>query len=182
LSAKVKEIAMLSVKDTERAFENGKAAGRKEIFDALLVEMAGMKYPTPENGFDRVGDVIWHIEMGAKDQNTLQFLQTMLPGLWTQDLYSKEFQARSSPYKDFQHALLHEGKAINHLNEMVEEADHLDDPLPCFPKEAVEKYVADLVICALRLAIKNPSGEIDLKEAVIRRIERKMGVRLARKR
>jgi hypothetical protein len=111
----------------------------------------------------------------------LKYLQTVLPGLWTQELYSQEFQERSSIYKDFQHALLHVGKALNRLNEMVEEADH-DGVYRSFPSDDVEKYLADIVISTLRLAIKNPGtgGEIDLEKAVIRRIEQKMGVKLER--
>lgn len=111
----------------------------------------------------------------------LKYLQAELPKLWTDELYSEEFRARPSRYKDFQHALLHVGKALNRLSEMVEEADH--DGVPrSFPSDDVEKYLADIVISTLRLAIKNPGsgGEIDLEEAVIKRIERKMGVKFDR--
>lgn len=111
----------------------------------------------------------------------LKFLQEELPKMWTDDLYSNQFRQSPSKYKDFQHAYLHVMKAAGHLMEMIEEADHSasDDPTIHFPKEDVEKYAADLVICALRLAIKNPSGAIDLERAVFARIEQKMGVRLA---
>lgn len=107
----------------------------------------------------------------------LKFLQAELPGLWTDEQYSLEFRQDPCPYKDFQHALLHVGKAMNRLNEMVEAADH---GAVSFPPADVEKYVADLVICALRLAIKNPTGEFDLERAVFGRIETKMGAKLAR--
>ena len=41
-----------------------------------------------------------------------------------------------------------------------------------------EKYVADLVICALRIANTFPGGVIDLQKAVQDRIEGKNGVKL----
>jgi len=170
---------MLSVNDTERAFENGKVAGRKELFDELLIEMAGMKYPTPEKGFDRVSDVAWHIEMGAKERgNLLRILQKELPKLWTDELYSEQFKNSPSKYKDFDHALKHVLKAAVMLQNMVEEADHHGSS-EAFQKESVEKYVADLVICAVRLALSDPNGSFNLNEAVLERIHRKMGTRLA---
>jgi len=105
----------------------------------------------------------------------LKILQEELPKLWTGELYSQEFKASPSCYKDFQHALLHIMKAAGKLLEMVEEADHAG-PESMF--EGSSKYIADLVICAARLAIKNPAGAIDLQEAVLNRIYRKMGKKL----
>jgi hypothetical protein len=107
----------------------------------------------------------------------LKLLQAELPKLWTDELYSEQFKASPSKYKDFQHALLHVRKAEGRLSEMVEEADH--DGVPrSFPIDDVEKYIADLVICTVRLALTYPGGAIDLEKAVLGRIERKMGVRL----
>lgn len=108
----------------------------------------------------------------------IRFLQEQLPQLWTNEAYSKEFNAIPSQHKDFQHALLHIMKTTGKLASMVEEVDHMRCTL-YFPKELAEKYLADLVICALRMAIKNPTGEIDLEKAVFDRIEEKMGVKLA---
>jgi len=106
----------------------------------------------------------------------LKVLQGELPKLWTDELYSKEFKESPSRYKDFQHALLHVMKVTGRLIEMVEEADHGYQP---FKVSDVEKYLADLVICTVQLALKSPGGPIDLEKAVLDRIERKMGVRLA---
>jgi hypothetical protein len=111
----------------------------------------------------------------------LKFLEKELPKLWTDELYSKEFRESNSPYKDFQHGYLHVMKAAGHLLEMIEEADHCrltEDVVSYFPKDDVSNYVADLIICAVRLALKNPSGVVDLEKAVIDRIYNKMGVRL----
>jgi hypothetical protein len=40
------------------------------------------------------------------------------------------------------------------------------------------KYVADLVVCALRAANTFPGGVLDLQKAVVDRIETKNGVKL----
>jgi hypothetical protein len=107
----------------------------------------------------------------------LRFLQEELPKLWTDELYSEQFRKSPSSYKDFQHALNHIVKATGRLIEMVELADHghASDTFPCAD---LKKYLADLVICALRAAVKAPEGAIDLEAAVFDRIEQKMGVRL----
>lgn len=107
----------------------------------------------------------------------LKLLQQELPKLWTDELYSAEFRGRVSLYKDFDHALKHLRKAAQALENMTEEADHSGEMTP-FRREDLEKYLADLVICTVRLALKSPRGAIDLERAVLYRIERKMGVRL----
>lgn len=105
----------------------------------------------------------------------LKILQEQLPKLWTNELYSKEFNDSPSTYKDFDHAIKHVMKAAVELQNMVEESDH-HGPNGMF--EGAAKYIADLVICATRLAIKNPGGAIDLEKAVLDRIHRKMGAKL----
>ena len=103
---------------------------------------------------------------------TIKEIQDLLP--WGK-FYSEEFRALPLPYKDFQHALMHVFKAAGKLAGIVDDADHGD---AFFPKEDVEKYLADVVICAIRAANVNPSGSFDLGEAVIRRIEGKNGIKL----
>lgn len=90
--------------------------------------------------------------------------------------YSERFRALDLPYKDFQHALAHVAKATGKLFAMIDDADHGVEP--AFPKADVEKYLADLVICAIRAANVNPSGSFDLGAAVVRRIEDKNEVKL----
>lgn len=101
-------------------------------------------------------------------------IQSKLP--WSNS-YSELFQANPCIHKDFQHALVHVAKASGKLWTMVEAADHSISG-PHFPKAEVEKYLADLVICAMRMANTNPSGLVDLQRAVIDRLESKNGVRL----
>lgn len=90
--------------------------------------------------------------------------------------YSEKFKALDLPYKDFQHALMHTMKALGKLSAIIDDADHGDEPY--FPKADVEKYLADVVICAIRAATVSPSGYIDIGEAVVRRIESKNGITL----
>lgn len=109
----------------------------------------------------------------------LKLLETELPKIWTQDQYSKAFNENYSSYRDFQHAALHVGKALQKLQNMVEEADHAESgSINCFKKEEVEKYLADIVISVVRMALKNPSGPVDLEKAIAFRVLDKMGVRL----
>lgn len=103
----------------------------------------------------------------------IETIQAKLP--WGR-FYSEQFKAMDLPYKDFQHALAHIAKATGKLFAMIDDADHGE---LSFQKEDVEKYLADLVICAIRAANTNPSGSFDLGAAVVRRIEAKNGVKLS---
>jgi hypothetical protein len=98
---------------------------------------------------------------------------------WDMKSYSAEYLASNLQHRDFQHALLHLDKAIGKLSAMVEEADHrhVQDFEP-FPVGDVEKYLADVVICALRMAETNPSGHVDLERSVLARIQTKEGLTL----
>jgi hypothetical protein len=112
----------------------------------------------------------------------IRFLQEELPKLWTDEFYSKEFLASNPEYRDFEHAILHLTKTLGKLATFVEEADHRgagQHSGDFFPKNYVEKYLADIVIVAIRMAIKNPTGAIDLERAIFDRIEKKMGVKLS---
>ncbi len=112
----------------------------------------------------------------------LKILQEELPKLWTDELYSKQFKSSPSPYKDFDHALKHVLKAAGKLLEMTEEADHRGVPSPFEDTvsgfEGSKKYLADLVISTVRMALTCPDGPIDLEQAVLDRIERKMGKKI----
>jgi hypothetical protein len=105
----------------------------------------------------------------------VQRLQDGLKKLWTDELYSEQFRVSPSKYKHFDHALKHVLKASVKLLEMTEEADHGGS---FFEIPAVEKYVADLLICAVRLANVAPNGALNLEKIVFDRIERKMGARI----
>jgi hypothetical protein len=104
---------------------------------------------------------------------TLTEIQKQLP--WGKP-YSEKFNALDLPYKDFQHAIQHTMKALGKLSAIIEDADHGQGLF--FPKEEVEKYLADVVICAIRAASVTPVIPINIEEAVIRRIEAKNGITL----
>mgnify|MGYP000536589358 CR=1 FL=1 len=105
---------------------------------------------------------------------TLRELQTQLP--WTVH-YHRDFRASPMSHKDFGHALLHVQKAAGKLAAVVNDAEHGGSD---FPPESVDRYVADLVVCALRLANTCPGRTIDLQRAVEDRIEAKNAAELAR--
>ena len=102
---------------------------------------------------------------------SLREMQTTLP--WT-IRYSRDFRANPQTHKDFAHALVHVIKATGKLSALVDDMDHdreiADDPTL---RDRYAKYVADLVVCALRIANEFPGGHIDLQNAVVDRIESK---------
>ncbi len=106
----------------------------------------------------------------------LRELQTNLP--WT-IRYSTDFRSSPITHKDFAHALHHVSKAAGHLHALADDMDHDRDIADTVSlRENYSKYVADLVVCALRIANTFPGGVIDLQEAVINRIETKNGTSL----
>lgn len=109
---------------------------------------------------------------------TLRELQTSLP--WTVR-YSQDYRFNPQSHKDFAHALHHISKAAGKLHGLADDMDHnreiADDP------ELIErygKYLADLVVCALRAANTFPGGMVDLQSAVQKRICEKNKVTVAR--
>ena len=102
---------------------------------------------------------------------TLRELQTNQP--WT-IRYSRDFRADPRTHKDFAHALLHVGKALGKLQGLADDMDHdrevADDPQL---REKYGKYLADLVVCALRASNTFPGGVFDLQTAVEERIKEK---------
>lgn len=105
---------------------------------------------------------------------TLSEIQKDLEKTWTLESYSEEFKAGRLPYRDFDHTLKHVIKATGKLVSMVEEADHNHES--SFKTEKVSNYLADLVICAIRMASKYPYAEIDIESAVMARIREKADV------
>lgn len=81
-------------------------------------------------------------------------------------------------HKDFGHALTHVHKAGGKLAAMVDDMDHSVDAAEALDAEAVGNMLADLVICALRMANTAPGGNIDLQRAVVRRLALKNGIEL----
>lgn len=102
---------------------------------------------------------------------TLRQLQTNLP--WTGH-YHRDFRSSAMTHKDFGHASLHVSKANGKLASIINDAEHGGVAWETAAvREEVEKYLADLVICALRMANTCPEGVIDLQAAVEHRITAK---------
>ncbi len=115
-------------------------------------------------------DKISKLQKGAN----LEMLQAELP--WGANDYNKTFRNSPVLHKDFQHALIHILKALGKLSSFVEAADHADSAN--FPYDEISKYLADVLICTVRMANTKPGARVDLSKAVLDRIEEKMGVRL----
>lgn len=102
---------------------------------------------------------------------TIRELQTSLP--WT-IRYSRDYRASPTTHKDFTHALLHVVKATGKLMALADDMDHdrevADDPTL---RGRHAKYLADLVVCALRASNVFPGGVVDLQRAVEERISQK---------
>jgi hypothetical protein len=96
----------------------------------------------------------------------------MLP--WTIH-YHRDFRESPVAHKDFGHALVHVFKAAGKLASLVNDAEHGGCS---FTAEETDRYIADLVVCALRLANTVPGRTVDLEEAVIDRIITKNGLRI----
>lgn len=99
----------------------------------------------------------------------LKDIQVQLP--WTVR-YSQDFRMNPQSHKDFTHAILHAQKALGKLAALADDMDH-DKNLADNISPEFGKYIADLVVCALRMANEFPSQKIDLQYEVIKRIETK---------
>lgn len=84
----------------------------------------------------------------------------------------------------FDHVLGHVSKATGKIHGLVGDADHIEearggarDTAFRMAEEANGKsaaaYIADLIICAAKLAALCPSGELDLEQAVADRMAEK---------
>jgi hypothetical protein len=132
-------------------------------------------------GFNNERLPLFLVAMMTDPQTTeisLRQLQTNLP--WTIK-YSQDFRMNPQSHKDFAHALHHVSKAAGHLHAFADDMDH-DRAIAAAAQANTHglygKYIADLVVCALRLANTFPGGPLDLQRAVRERIEDKNGVKL----
>jgi hypothetical protein len=90
---------------------------------------------------------------------------------------------------EFEHALTHAMKALGGLAGVVDDADHARANDAGFgpeeiaaasryyppPSPAVKKRIADLVICATKMAQRYPGGAFDLEAEVVDRVREKNG-------
>jgi hypothetical protein len=81
--------------------------------------------------------------------------------------YSRDYRANPQTHKDFAHALTHVVKAAGKLAAVIDDYDHRRETV-LDPK--AKDYLADLVICAMRMANTAPGGMIDLFAAVQARV------------
>jgi hypothetical protein len=102
---------------------------------------------------------------------TLKELQALSKETWTLATYNGDFLASPLPHRDFGHALMHVTKAAGKLAALVDQGEH--DGGCAFSPEETDRFVADLVVCALRLANTCPGREIDLEAAVLARMGRR---------
>ena len=98
---------------------------------------------------------------------TLGELQAAVSNVWTDATYTVEFRNRISSHKHFEHALLHVMKAAGKLAGLIEIDDHL---CGSYVVKDLEKYLADLVICAARMASMAPNVKVDLEVALRERL------------
>lgn len=80
-------------------------------------------------------------------------IQDLLPNYWTRASYPAHFNRLPLPHRHFNHTLAHAMKALGGLAALSDSMDHFRED-----KEALEyhtnasKWLADLVICAARMA------------------------------
>lgn len=126
----------------------------------------------PEKQIERCGHNPQCPDEKEKKMLTMSDLQEAVAKGWTGELYSDEFKARQSIYKDFDHALKHVRKAAAALESMTEKSDH---GAVWDGRDQIQKYIADIIISAARLANVCPiGGFIDLDMAVITRLREKI--------
>lgn len=88
---------------------------------------------------------------------------------WGAHTYSDAFNADPRPHRDAAHAVLHIAKATGKLCGAIDNLDHAEELDP----RTVPKALADVVICALRVANTWPVGKIDVADAIDARLAEK---------
>ena len=114
-----------------------------------------------------------HVMIGVK------LVQEKLPAYWTDQSYPDSFNQQPLPHRHYSHALTHAMKALGGLAALSDALDHermvnrgYVDPEAEQYMASAGKWLADLVICAARMAeqlgaIGHP---VDLDENVQHRI------------
>lgn len=111
--------------------------------------------------------------MNDRADRTIRELQAELAVTWSIDKMDTRYLANTQPHRDFTHAMLHVGKAAGKLMALCDELDHHGvAALPSSPAHW-GKYIADLVVCAMRAANVLPGGAIDLQSVVQGRMHEK---------
>lgn len=109
---------------------------------------------------------------------TLLAMQVEVENRWGFSAYGDAFMARADPQRDADHAMKHIAKALGKLSGASDDFDHTNrdrynkkDMIES--NEAAEAAVADLLICAARVASTWPGGPMDLDAIVARRLAKK---------
>lgn len=106
---------------------------------------------------------------------TLREIQT--GAMWGAHTYSREFNADPRPHHDAAHAVLHITKATGKVAGLLDDLDHAQDFVAAITgtchRDDVARYLADVVICALRAANTWPGGAIDMTNAIEARLRGK---------
>jgi hypothetical protein len=106
----------------------------------------------------------------------LHVLQAEIARRWGSSAYGPAYLARTDPQRDAHHAVLHVTKALGKIAGLLDELDHdTDGTTAAFvAKHGLPgPYLADLVICAARIAERWPGGAINLGKAVAERLASK---------
>lgn len=106
----------------------------------------------------------------------LSELQDQIEQRWGSSEYSPQYNARPDAQRDAHHAALHITKALGKIAGELDDLDH-EQPSDVAPAvldvSAIENAIADIVICATRVASRWPGSKIDIGEVVRRRLEAK---------
>lgn len=103
----------------------------------------------------------------------LKSLQQTIQRAWGSNTYTAAFEA-GPPHRHLGHAVHHAMVALGRVAKVVDELDH--GVMSTFAPE--RRFVADLVILALRIAALYPGG-MDLEAEVRARVLEKFGVSLS---
>lgn len=109
---------------------------------------------------------------------TLLAMQVEVENRWGFSAYGDAFMARADPQRDADHAMKHIAKALGKLSGASDDFDHTNrdrynkkDMIES--NDAAEAAIADLLICAARVASTWPGGPMDLDAIVARRLAKK---------
>jgi hypothetical protein len=91
--------------------------------------------------------------------------------------FSNEFMKAKLAHKVFSHQLHHVMRAAGQLASVVDAAEHSGTT---WSAEEVDPYLADLIICVLRMSHAVPGRTIDLEKVLVERIEQMNHVRVPR--
>lgn len=105
----------------------------------------------------------------------LHVVQGEIARRWGSSAYGPAYLARQDPQRDAHHALLHITKASGKLAGALDDMDHASDveTRGVVLRNDAAKYLADLVICAARIAETWPGARIDIAAAVAGRLATK---------